>query len=453
MAVRRTSGPTQFSYAHPLGGIAVAVGDEGTKNARADARAIAPAASLPVAAPPFPIGARYPGGRDARRYATITAGGDWRIAGGRKGGRMDNLGAALTGGMRELLANHPVLAIGGVIFVEELGVPSPLPSDLLMLLAGIGVRQGQYPFWLILLVQQLATLLGTCGLYAFTRRVGRGAFERYGWLLHIGPATLTRAEDALRHSGWRGVLIGRLVPGLRIVTPIAAGVLGVPFAQFFPAVAVGALIYILVFNALGYFVGAAALEAYERIGLPTGALFALVIVALIVFMVRNAKLELPALARGTSGAAVASRLDGLLAGLIALLATNGLVGVAAFAARPLGFDAPLGAEEVGTGLRFLLGGPVFLLTASVLGVIDEHLGTERLHWVVRSAVLAVIPLAATLLLALLAGRGIIPLATRGGGYLVAVEVVRWGVFGIALGEFLPLDGRLHQAEVEELRHG
>lgn len=315
-----------------------------------------------------------------------------------------------------------------------------------MLLAGIGVRQGQYPFWLILLVQELATLLGTCGLYAFARRVGRGAFERYGWLLHLGPATLDRAEGALRRSGWRGVLLGRLIPGLRIVTPIAAGVLGVSFAQFLPAVAVGGFLYLLAFNLLGYFVGAAALDAYERIGLPTGALLALAAVALVVFMMRNAKRELPTLARGATGAAVAARLDGLLAGAIALLATNGLVGVASFAARPLGLVAPLGAEEVGTGLRFLLGGPVFLLIASVLGVVDEHLGTGQLPWAVRSAALAVIPLVATLLLALAAARGLVPLATRGGGYLVAVEVARWVAFGVALGELLPLDERFHQGD-------
>ncbi len=132
--------------------------------------------------------------------------------------------------------------------------------------------------------------------------------------------------------------------------------------------------------------------------------------------------------------------------MVALLATNGLVGIAAFAARPLGRVAPLGAEEVGTGPRFLLGGPAFLLIASVLGVVDEQLGTGRLPWAVRSAALAVVPLAATLLLALLAARGLLPLATRGGGYLVAVEVVRWGTLGVALGELLPLDERLHQAE-------
>ena len=50
----------------------------------------------------------------------------------------------------------------------------------------------------------------------------------------------------------------------------------------------------------------------------------------------------------------------------------------------------------------------------------------------------------TLALALLAGRGVVPLATRDGGALVAVEVLRWAAFGVALGELLPLDARLHQ---------
>lgn len=360
---------------------------------------------------------------------------------------MGSVGTALTDGVRELLAAHPLWVIAVIIFVEELGIPSPFPSDLLMLLAGIGIRQGTYPFWLVLLVQEAATLLGTTGLYLFSRRVGRAAVERYGWLIHLGPATLTRAETALQRSGWRGVLLGRLIPGLRIVTPLAAGVCGVPLRQFLPAVALGALIYIGIFNLVGFVAGPAAVALFERAALPTGALFALVTLALIVFLLRNAKRELPSLARGGQGAAVAAYLDGLLAGVLALLATNGIVGVASFAARPFGLEFPLGAEEIGTGVRLLLSGPVFLVVASVLGAIDEHLGTGQLPWLLRNALLAGVPLAITLALAVpLAGGGLLPLATRDGAALVAVEVVRWVAFGIALGELLPLDARLHQAE-------
>jgi membrane protein DedA with SNARE-associated domain len=363
---------------------------------------------------------------------------------------MGSIGTTLATGVRELLATHPLWAIAAIMFVEELGIPSPIPSDLLMLLAGIGVRQGTYPWWLVLLVQEVATLLGTTGLYLFTRRVGRSVVERYGWLIHLGPATLARAETALQRSGWRAVLLGRLIPGLRIVTPLAAGIGGVPLRQFLPAVALGALLYIGAFDLLGYAVGPTAVNLFERAALPTGALFTLVGLALTVFLLRNAKRALPTLARGGAGAAVAARLDGLFAGVLALLATDALVGVATFVARPFGLDFPLGAEEIGTGARLLLGGPVFLVVASLLGAFDEHLGTERLPWLLRNILLAGLPLAATLALAVpLAWRGLLPLATRNGAALIAVEVVRWVTFGIALGELLPLDARLHQADAEE----
>lgn len=357
---------------------------------------------------------------------------------------MGDLGSVLGESVRALLVTHPLWVIGAIMFVEELGVPSPIPSDFLMLLAGIQVRLGIYPFWAVLLVQELATLVGATGLFLFSRRFGRAAVVRYGWLLHLGPTTLDRVEEALRRSGWRGILLGRLVPGLRIVTPIAAGIGGMSFGQFLPAVAIGALLYILAFNLLGYTVGPTALDLFERIALPTGALISLAVVALIVFLLRNLKRELATLARGGGGAAVAAQLDGLLAGFLALIATNGIVGVATFVARPFGPVLPLGTEEVGTGLRLLLSGPVFLLSASVLGAIDERLGTERLPWLTRSVVLSGGPLLFTLALALLASRGFVPLATRDGGALVAVEVVRWVAFGVALGELLPLDAKLHQ---------
>ncbi len=186
--------------------------------------------------------------------------------------------------------------------------------------------------------------------------------------------------------------------------------------------AISGLIYIGAFDLVGYAVGPAALARFERVALPPGALVALATVALVVFLIRNAKREMPGLARGGGGAAVAARLDGLLAGVIALLATNGIVGVASFAARLLGHAIPLDAEELGTSLRLLLGGPVFLLAASILGAVDEHLGTARLPWARRSAILSLLPLALTLLLALpLAGRGLPPLATRHGDALARVR--------------------------------
>ena len=358
---------------------------------------------------------------------------------------MHELWAILSHSVRGLITTHPLVAIAAILFGEELGIPSPIPGDVLMILAGVEARRGMYSFGLVLLVQEVATLLGATGLFLFSRRYGRAAVTQYGWLLHLGPAMLAKAEATLQRSGWRAIVIGRLLPGLRIITPIAAGVCGTSLAQFVPAVAVGAFLYILVLDLFGFLVGPTALALFARIALPVGALVSLAVAALCLFLMRSVKHQLPTFARGGGGAAVAARLDGLLAGIGALLVTNGVVGLANFVARFFGYEIPLGTEEIGTPLRLLLGGPVFLLIASLLGVVDEWLGAERLHWFLRSIVMAGLPLVLVLAIAVpLAASNLVPLAERRGEFLIAVEVLRWIVFGVALGELLPLDARLHQ---------
>ena len=181
---------------------------------------------------------------------------------------MHELWAILSHSVRGLITTHPLVAIAAILFGEELGIPSPIPGDVLMILAGVEARRGMYSFGLVLLVQEVATLLGATGLFLFSRRYGRAAVTQYGWLLHLGPAMLAKAEATLQRSGWRAIVIGRLLPGLRIVTPIAAGVCGTSLAQFVPAVAVGAFLYILVLDLFGFLVGPTALALFARIALP-----------------------------------------------------------------------------------------------------------------------------------------------------------------------------------------
>src|SRR4051812_7920186 len=211
---------------------------------------------------------------------------------------MGGVWAALSESVRGLLAAHPLWTIAAVMFGGELGIPSPVPSDFMMLLAGVEGRRGAYPFLGGLLVQGGGTPAGRTGLFLFSRRYGRAAVARYGWLLHLGPTTLDRAEATLRRRGPRAILTGRLIPGLRIVTPIAAGVGDLALRDFLPAVALGALLYILAFNLVGFLVGPAALAFFERVALPTGALVSLAAVALAIFLIRNVKREVAMFARG-----------------------------------------------------------------------------------------------------------------------------------------------------------
>src|SRR5262245_35574541 len=150
---------------------------------------------------------------------------------------------------------HGLQAAFVFLLIEEAGVPVPVPGDVLMLILGLRARQGALPLWQAILVIQAATMIGATLLYLVSRLAGRGLVYRYGRFIRLGPERLDSAERWLTQHGTRAVFLGRLMPGLRIVTAVACGVFSVPFRVFFPAMSLGALLYISIYTLLGYFFG------------------------------------------------------------------------------------------------------------------------------------------------------------------------------------------------------
>ncbi len=339
------------------------------------------------------------------------------------------LGTALSHTFHFLLTTHPLVVIATLIFIEELGVPSPVPGDLMMLLAGVEVAQHRQHLWVVLVVMELATVAGASSLFGISRRVGRPFVARYGHFIHLTPERLGRVERTIQRHGARAVVAGRLIPGLRIITPIAVGVLGEPFVVFLPALAFGGFLYVLALTLVGVFVGPAALDAFERISLPIAALCSFAALGVLIFVMRKARGEL----REERGLFL-----GVIAGIAALLATNGLVGLLRFGFRFFGGASVLASTGVGTGWRLLLGWPVFLLAASMIGAAYHAFDLHRWPIVARVALLSMPPLVITALVLdpLLEGHG--PgLLRRRDEVLLAVEIVRWLAFGIALNALMP----------------
>jgi len=166
------------------------------------------------------------------------------------------------------LTEHETLFIFFAIFFEESGIPMPLPADLAMALAGYRVAQGQMSLLEAFAIGQAATLLGSSCLYWVGRRGGRAILFRYARLLHISPQRLNQAERLVTRSGPLAVIVGRQIPGLRMITPLACGIFRIPYRVFLPAMFVGSSVYIGAFLALGMWGGPAALAAFREGGLP-----------------------------------------------------------------------------------------------------------------------------------------------------------------------------------------
>jgi membrane protein DedA with SNARE-associated domain len=137
-----------------------------------------------------------------------------------------------------------VTAAGGLGLAAAMAVESifpPIPSEVVLPLAGSLVASGALSFLVAVLAATAGSVLGACALYALGRYGGRPAVVRFGPLLRLDEARLARAEAWFARRGDWLVVIGRLVPGLRAVVSVPAGTARMPLVRFAALTAIGSL--------------------------------------------------------------------------------------------------------------------------------------------------------------------------------------------------------------------
>ncbi len=139
-----------------------------------------------------------------------------------------------------------------VVLLEEAGIPIPVPSDMLILLAGVaGVDRGLGFMLAVVAVAVAGALIGSSILYVFMRHGGRRFVARHGRLVFLGPKRVARMERWFREHHRHALLLGRLIPGLRIPATALAGISGLPYRRYLPAATVAAFIWAATFLGLG----------------------------------------------------------------------------------------------------------------------------------------------------------------------------------------------------------
>ena len=117
--------------------------------------------------------------------------------------------------------------LGLTVLVALENVFPPIPSELILPLAGFLTGQDRLSFPLVLVATTLGSLLGALLLYGIGMAAGqrgiRRLFERYGHWALLTSEDLTRAENWFDRYGPVAVFIGRLVPVVRSLVSIPAG--------------------------------------------------------------------------------------------------------------------------------------------------------------------------------------------------------------------------------------
>ncbi len=155
------------------------------------------------------------------------------------------------------------MAILLAMFLENL-IP-PIPSELIMPLGGFYIFQGQLNFLPVIFAGLIGTLLGALPWYGIGRFMNEKKLEiwlsKYGKWIGINPNDLSRSRVWFNKHGRALIFWGRLVPGIRTLISVPAGIELMPITPFLIWTTAGSLIWVLFLTTAGIILG----ESYSMV--------------------------------------------------------------------------------------------------------------------------------------------------------------------------------------------
>lgn len=142
----------------------------------------------------------------------------------------------------------------------------PVPSELVLIPAGYLAHQGQMNFGLIVLASTIGSLVGASFNYVVSMWLGRPFLERWGRYFFVRPALLHKTDAFFLKHGAVSTFTGRLIPGIRHLISIPAGLTRMNAGAFALYTCLGAGLWSLVLTLFGYFLGGneALIQQYQR---------------------------------------------------------------------------------------------------------------------------------------------------------------------------------------------
>jgi len=165
----------------------------------------------------------------------------------------------------------------------------PVPSELVMPPAGYLAYQGRMNLWIALLCGTVGSMIGAYANYFVASKVGRWVFVRYGKFVLMSEKSLEKTERFFFSHGEIATFVGRLLPVIRHLISIPAGLARMRLDKFFFYTGLGAALWCGVLLAVGWFIGKAGgqLSNEQLSELSHKALFYIIpaIVVIVIFYI------------------------------------------------------------------------------------------------------------------------------------------------------------------------
>jgi len=186
-------------------------------------------------------------------------------------------------------AVHLMDSLGGVGAAVIVGLDNlfpPIPSELVLPLAGFSASQGTFTLLGALVWTTAGSVAGAIIVYCLGLLLGR---DRARALLVKLPlvkgSDFDRTEAWFARHGTKAVFLGRMVPIFRSLISLPAGIQRMPFGKFFVLTTLGSLIWNTVFVVAGYLLGANWHVVNDYAGVFQYLVIAAVALAIVAFVV------------------------------------------------------------------------------------------------------------------------------------------------------------------------
>jgi membrane protein DedA with SNARE-associated domain len=147
------------------------------------------------------------------------------------------------------------IGIALLMFAENLF--PPIPSELIMPLAGFSAARGERNLAIVIIAGSVGSLLGALLWYYIGKGLGAERLKRWatrhGRWLTVSPGEIDRSCAWFDRHGGKAVFIGRLIPAVRTLISVPAGIAGMPLAAFLLYSAAGTVLWTALLAVAGYY--------------------------------------------------------------------------------------------------------------------------------------------------------------------------------------------------------
>lgn len=179
---------------------------------------------------------------------------------------------------------------GAALLIAAENLFPPLPSEVILPLAGFTASQGGFSLAGAIAWTTLGSVVGAVILYWLGAAFGRDRFRRlWARIPLVNLDDLDRTEAWFARHGRKAVLLGRMIPVFRSLISVPAGIERMPVGLFLLLTTLGSLVWNSVLILAGYRLGESWDVVQNYVGVLQNVVIAVVVVALVIFVVRRVR--------------------------------------------------------------------------------------------------------------------------------------------------------------------